>query len=176
MNCRRVRFKQVLSGTVEPLYSEHLPPRVVPDMNVMSHTTSIVCSFTLMTTPFAQSGTLPESDTIVTRSPSRKAWFWSRYAACEGLRTACGGMPLTRAFLQASSDLPELSPSENFSISWMVVLAIWTFVKGTGSKSRTPLDFNHAWISFAFASALPSGKKSFAAVVSPPLWLSFANI
>lgn len=29
-------------------------------------------------------------------------------------------MPLTRAFLQASRDLPWLSPSENFSISWMV--------------------------------------------------------
>lgn len=78
INCGLVRFRHDVNSTVAPRYCEQRSPSVVPAMNGASQTTSIDFAFMPMTMPFNESGTLPESCTIVTRSPSSKRWFCSR--------------------------------------------------------------------------------------------------
>lgn len=72
------RLRHDQNSTVEPRYWEHLSLRVVPDMKGASQMMSIDLAFMPTTTPLKDSGTPPESWTIVTRSPRAKCWFWRR--------------------------------------------------------------------------------------------------
>lgn len=118
-----VKFKQDENSTVEPRYCEHLSPSVEPDMNGASQMTSMDFAFMPTTTPLNESGTLPESWTMITRSPSAKCWLCRRYTAWDGLRTAWRGMPLTIAFLMFVADLLAVKLSASASISLTVVCA-----------------------------------------------------
>jgi len=72
MNWGFVKFRQESNSTVDPRYCEHLSPNVTPAMKGTSHTISMDLEFNPMTTPLTDSGTPPESCTIVTRSPRAK--------------------------------------------------------------------------------------------------------
>lgn len=136
-NCGSLRFKHELNSTASPRYWEHLSPNVVPLMNGTSHTTSIFFSFNPNTTPFAANGTAPESITIVILSPKENLCPCSLYIACEGLSTACLGIPFTIAFLIALvDDLDAVNESASFSISDTVSLERETGLKSLWTLTR----------------------------------------
>jgi hypothetical protein len=137
INCLFVRLRQEFGVHVDPRYSEHLivrsqnkslraswlsdlPPRVVPPMKALSHTTSIILSTSPTTTPLAHRGTPPESWTLTTRSPNLNCWPCKREVTCAGLITARRGIRCTLAFLIASVDRLAVRDVARASISAMV--------------------------------------------------------